>query len=73
VRAERISTSEISIDKGCVNNGDTVPALIYRERIVFVEISSTDNPGSQGCEEPRGDSIQVDIAIGGKSFRALDC
>jgi hypothetical protein len=34
---------------------------------VFVEISSTDNPGSQGCEEPRGDPlvyISVTILVG---------
>jgi hypothetical protein len=71
-RTERIASSEISIYKGCVDNDDTAPALIHRERIVFVEVSSTYNPGSQGCEEPRGDGIQVDIAIGSESFRALD-
>ena len=72
VRAERIASSEISLYKGFVDNDDTPPALIQRERIVFVEVSSTDNSGPEGREEPGGDGIQVNIAIGGESFSALD-
>src|SRR5262249_57765892 len=68
VRAERISSSEISICEGFVDNDDTAPALIHRERIMFVEVSSIDNPGAQGREEPRSDGVQVDIAIGGEPF-----
>jgi hypothetical protein len=72
-RAERIASSEISFDKGFIDNDHALPALTHRQRIVFVEVSSSDNPGTEGRKEPGGDGIQVDIAIGGESFVALDC
>src|SRR5215469_2515298 len=72
VRAERITTSEISFHKGFIDDHDPLPALVHRDRIVFVEVASTDNLGPEGREEPGGDGIQLDVAVGNESFRALD-
>jgi len=71
--AERIASSKISLYKGLVDNGHPLSALAHRQRIVFVEVSSSNNPGPEGGEEHAGDRIQLDVAIGGESpLAALD-
>jgi hypothetical protein len=40
--------------------------------IVLVEVSSSDNPGSEGREETGSDGINLDLAVGRESFAILD-
>src|SRR5262245_60129636 len=67
VGPERIASVKISLYKGFVDNGHALSALAHRQRIVFVEVSSSNNPGPEGGEESRSDRIQMDVAIGGES------
>jgi len=80
-RAEWIASSEISFYKGFVDNHRALPALTHRQRlicrddiqgIVFVKVSSSDNPGSEGREEPGSDGVHLDLAVGNVSFTSLD-
>src|SRR5947199_196060 len=79
--AERIASSEISFYKGFVDNHRALPALTHRQRlicrddiqgIVFVKVSSSDNPGPKGREEPGSDGVHLDLAVGNVSFTSLD-
>ena len=40
--------------------------------IVFVEVSSSDNPGSEGREEAGSDGVYLDLAVGNVSRTILD-